>query len=87
LPYAFFATLAGFAGYKVFLSLAPPASGPPRDRRDNVAYAIVDLAFALGSMFVLVHEGATPADRVAATGGIVFFGVGAVVMFLRAGRG
>lgn len=53
----------------------------------NVAYAIVDLAFAMGGMFILVREGATPADRVAATGGIVFFGVGAVVMFLRARRG
>ncbi len=86
LALAFFAALTGFAGYKLVLSLAPPAPGFRSDRRDNVVYAIVALVFVVGAVFVLVHEGATSLERLVAAIGIVFFGGGAVALFLRARR-
>ena len=76
----FVACITGIALYRV-IAVAAGLSSPPVE---GLVSSAASLLFVVAGFFVVLRKEATIADVIAGTCGILFFGVGAIVLFRRA---
>lgn len=84
LSVAFFVCLTGLALYKLIASTARPTSPLNSSPMEALLYSAGCFLFVVAGVLVVLKRGATTADVVAGTFGILFFGIGGTVLFRRA---
>ena len=83
---AFFVALTAFAGYKLLTVLATTASRLRSRPVENMVHGLVSLVFVIGGVFVYFRGHESASGLFITVGGILFFGVGAIVLFTRVRR-
>ncbi len=74
----------GLALYKAIASALPPTSPLNSSSLEALIYSAASLLFVVAGVLVVLEKGSTTNDVIAAACGILFFGVGGIVLFRRA---
>jgi len=80
----FFVCVTGLALYKAIASAAPPTSPLNSSSLEVLIYSAASLFFVVAGAFVVLQKEATTGDVIAGAFGILFFGLGGIVLFRRA---
>ena len=80
----FFVCVTGVALYKTIASAAGPTSPLNSPSIEALIYSAASLLFVVAGVFVVLKKGSSTADVIAGACGILFFGVGGIVLFRRA---
>jgi hypothetical protein len=83
---AFFTALTGVATYKLLVAFFPAAFRLGSPFSENIAYGAVSLVFVVGAAFVYLRGDGSTRETSTAIAGVLFFGGGAVMFFIRARR-
>ena len=76
--------VTGVALYKAIASAAPPTSPLNSSSLEALIYSASSFLFVVAGVVVVLKKGATTGDVIAGACGILFFGVGGIVLFRRA---
>ena len=76
--------VTAIALYRVIAVTARPTSLLSSPPVEGLVYSAASLLFVVAGFFIVLSKEATTADVIAGTCGILFFGVGAIVLFRRA---
>ncbi len=80
----FFVCVTGLALYKAIASAARPTSPLNSSSIEALIYSAASLLFVVAGVVVVLKNGTTTGDVIAGACGILFFGVGGIVLFRRA---
>lgn len=80
----FFVGMTGVASYKAIASAARPTSSLNSSSLEALVYCAASWLFVVGGVFVVLHTGSTTGEVIVGACGILFFGLGGIVLFRRA---